>query len=374
MYLYGKTTLFLLLILLLGGCGSNTSITYVHGLPQSESPALTEFLEHLITSFDDSKLYNKDGQFIFSKGNLVERQNSVHYYHYTENQLLTFYDPLFKTNNYSLKLNELRNSDDLLELRQPLENTEAYSLPRIKINTNNQLKIETSYNQATFDLSKVLEDYKIANDTQLIVNIIAVSEENILLTLNTSLTSGISTYLFIDQRLSDYTVTQFHQEDPQQVIQEKLTPYYDLFPTVNEYRSVLGSTIVNTETNEAFPLQEEDLLSVDGKYVYLGGEMKKPSEDLEDGTQRIQTIENYAKGNEVYEEDFHIDYGQISDQLDFDTKNIITADIVYFNADYVVLDLLYAGRFVGHGGSTNVLIDLQKEENPTAYLVDLGLQ
>lgn len=134
-------------------------------------------------------------------------------------------------------------------------------------------------------------------------------------------------------------------------------------------------SILDENTNTITTIKERDLLSEDGPFVYLNsyvGEL--PGEDLPDGVQRIQTIENYAKGNKAYEYQFNLDYSAISKQLDFATNRIRIARIIYFNKDYVVLHLLYKGRLIGDGGSTNVIVDLQDKKKPITYLVDLGLE
>ncbi|WP_210470955.1 hypothetical protein [Sporosarcina sp. 6E9] len=48
--------------------------------------------------------------------------------------------------------------------------------------------------------------------------------------------------------------------------------------------------------------------------------------------------------------------------------------INYFNKDYIVLSIKFDGIIVGEAGFTNVIIDLQDDkDNPTAYLVDMGI-
>ncbi|SES12555.1 hypothetical protein SAMN04487944_11935 [Gracilibacillus ureilyticus] len=383
MYKLTHATLFISACLLLFGCGSKTASIpdthYINGFPVTETPALSEFLNYLNTDYAEHQLMQKKDIRIFSQENWVsDDPKQISYYQYTNKQLLTYYRPIFNASNPSIKLNELRNNEEKLHLNKSIGNLDTYNLPKIEMTEQNQLKIQTSKNQKTIQLNEELERYGVTNDTNFHFTLGAINENNLLIILEDTDKANITSeqfYLFIDQQLANFTITQFQKERANEFMESgELEPYYDLFPKTGDFISVFGTVIVNTETNKVTPLQDEDLLSKDGKFVYLGGDMKEPSDDLEDGVQRIQTIENYTQGNEVYEEEFSIDYGEISDQLDFDTKNIITADIVYFNEDYVVLTLLYAGRLVGHGGETNVLIDLQDEENPQAYMVNLGLQ
>ncbi|UAC49684.1 hypothetical protein K6959_07770 [Bacillus aquiflavi] len=105
--------------------------------------------------------------------------------------------------------------------------------------------------------------------------------------------------------------------------------------------------------------------------MYLNGAKRK----LEDGVQRIQTIENYMAGNDTYEAEFKISFKKIAKKGDIKgAVDVGIAKIVYFNKDYVVLNLNYYAAIAGDAGSTNVMIDLQKEKkNPTAYIVELDM-
>ncbi|MDY0405169.1 hypothetical protein P5G51_006915 [Virgibacillus sp. 179-BFC.A HS] len=60
----------------------------------------------------------------------------------------------------------------------------------------------------------------------------------------------------------------------------------------------------DTKENKYFRVKETDLLSNNGKYVYIDGD----EGDLKDGVQRIQTIENYLVGNDQYEKEFKLSF------------------------------------------------------------------
>lgn len=379
----------MVLLLLLSGCGGDKvknqqstsetdETTYIEGFPKEDSPALSKFIQNNISM--DQELLNDHGTLIFSDRNLNEEATSITYYQYTEGQLKENYERLFQAEDVSRSLYEMRQSDNLVKLRSPLENNEQYSLPTVNMKENNQLDIKTTKNQRTINLNEAMKDYGITNATKFIMNIEAVNENHIVLVLEDIAKLGQLNelyYLFIDQALSNFTIVQLKYKETQKVIDSQvLKPYYDIFPGVESYKSLFDRiSILDETTNTITEIKEHDLLSEDGQFVYLNSYVGEiPGENLSDGVQRIQTIENYAKGNDIYEAQFTLDYDAISKQLNFETNKIGIARITYFNKDYVVLSLLYKGKVIGDGGSTNVIVDLQDKKKPIAYLVDLGIE
>lgn len=386
---HSKTlSFFLVLLLLLSGCGEDNmtnqessaetetyETTYKEGFPTEASPALSKFIQNYINGSSDRELLNQDGTLVFSDSNGKEDQTSVTYYQFTEEQLKGYYEPLFQTDDPNMMLYDLKQTDSISKLRSPVNDTDQYSLPSVTMKDNNQLEIKTTENQRTIDLNEAMKDYGVSSETKFILNIEAINKNNIVFVLEDVSKLGDLNelyYLFVDQALSDFTITQFKYKETQEVFDtKKLKPYYDLFPGAGEYRSGLDKiTILNVETNKITEIKDNDLISEDGKFVYLKG----AAEELSDGVQRIQTIENYAEGNDIYEEQFELDFDTISKQLNFETNKISIARTNYFNEDYIVLRLLYKGKTIGDGGVTNVIVDLQNKKNPTAYLVDLGIE
>jgi len=153
--------------------------------------------------------------------------------------------------------------------------------------------------------------------------------------------------------------------------QEELVPYYSLLEKVNDSLSVIDYQVVDTKTHQLFTTKEDDIFSEDYKNVYLNGKV----EPLNEGTQKIQKIENYFSGNDESDVEFELNYDEIDEELNLESAGIRLADIVFFNENFIILNLEFAGAFTGSAGSTNVIVDLQEDkDNPTYYLVDLRLQ
>lgn len=269
------------------------------------------------------------------------------------------------------KLNERERFEKLLH--HTIENKEKYDLPATKMLPNNQLEVKTTENKTTLDLPLLLKEYGLKKSDNLEIYLNMVNSKCFALVIQdfSMKESNNSTIgLFIKQDLTDIQTTIISPEKlPETLSSGKLEDYYDLFQKVDKqgrYLFLFDDMILDKKTNELVDIKKNDYLSRDGKYVYING----AKDHLEDGMQRIQTIENYAAGNDKYEEQFELDYKTIAQKLDLKENGTSIAEINYFNQDFVVLSLNYRGKFVGTAGFTNVIIDLK---NDTAYLVDLDI-
>ena len=181
--------------------------------------------------------------------------------------------------------------------------------------------------------------------------------------------------IFIKRDLTDQVFTRpYYEELNQAIAKGKLVGYENLIYNKDLKEkfvpAVGGYGIFDLEKNKIVQVEEPDLLSKDGKYVYLNGAEDK----LSDGNQKIQTIGDYMEGNDTFEAEFKISFKKIAKEAGIKMHGISIANIVYFNEDYVVLSLNYKGFIVGEAGFTNVIIDLQADKNNlTANVVDLDI-
>ncbi|MEC0762639.1 hypothetical protein P8898_09800 [Bacillus haynesii] len=184
-------------------------------------------------------------------------------------------------------------------------------------------------------------------------------------------------YLFLKQDFSKHQIV-IKDELHTTLESGKLNDYLSVFPKVTEdgsYLKLFDKYIFEKKTNKVREIKNTDILSKDGKYVYINGAKEKETNVMPDGIQQIQTVDNYLKGNEKYEAQFKLDFKHIAKEMEFKAGSVRIADIHYFNKNYAVLRISYNGIPIGKAGSVNVLIDLQKnKKQPTAYLVDLGIE
>ncbi|MGG0855785.1 hypothetical protein [Metabacillus fastidiosus] len=384
----------ILFLLILTGYGTNYLLnssflktTYVHHFPEKQSPALTKFMNKYILLSSVRKLFKEDNNFIFVDENGRTDDKSILYYEYTEEQVEKYYEPILGTDEKLNKiLKSLRSIDKVeKELLKPLENPLTYSLPIVTMEEHNQLRVKTTLNETVLDLPKLMKEYEVKETDKLVFNLLENNKENFVLEIadyDRKDSKGEILFLtvFIKKDLSEITISEWFDEAVQKKLDTgDLNPFLEDFQKVGalgKYAFLDGRTIIDIKTKKIVKINEKDYLSNDGEYIYINGR----KDVLEDGIQKIQTIDNYIAQNEVYEIEYKLDYKKIAKELDFATSGfgiksgIGLAAINYFNENYIVLSLTYKGRVVGTAGSINVLIDFQKnKQKPTFYLVDLGI-
>ncbi|MCY8215555.1 hypothetical protein MOD91_07510 [Bacillus haynesii] len=176
-------------------------------------------------------------------------------------------------------------------------------------------------------------------------------------------------YIFLKQNLLKYQIVN-KDELPATIESGKLNDYLSVFPKVAEdgsYLHLFDKYIFEKKTNLVRKISKDDYLSEDGKYVYLNGAEDK--DIMSEGVQRIQTVENYLKRNHKDEVQFNLDFEKAFDGAGLKVKKVNSAEIKYFNKNYVAIQFSY--DFIWYGsGYIDMLIDLQDKKHPTAYLID----
>ncbi|MEC0722245.1 hypothetical protein P8882_18510 [Bacillus haynesii] len=362
----------IILLLMVTGCGKDDvqEVIYENGLPKEDSTAFKEFMRHEFGFPDDITLRVQDSIYTM----MSSQKNGIRYYTYTDKQLKNSYKPIFSTKeNVSAKLSDLKQKDSLIDEGETVHDKIGQGLPDMKIVEKNEIKVKTTIGEKKIELpipSSAKEVY---------LSLYAVNKENMLIGVSdyTGEETPRTYYLFLKQDLSQHQIV---KEDKLNATLEsgKLNDYLSVFPKVTEdgsYLKLFNKDIFEKKTNKVREIKDTDILSKDGKYVYINGAKEKETNVMPDGIQQIQTVDNYLKGNEKYEVQFKIDFKQIAKEMGFNAGDARIANIHYFNKDYVVLYISYHGKTIGTAGSVNVLVDLQKNKNqPTAYLVDLGIE
>ncbi|MGG3924385.1 hypothetical protein ABET51_00095 [Metabacillus fastidiosus] len=359
---------------------SSPKTTYVHHFPEKQSPALNEFMKYYLKGYWYQQVFETNNNFIFASRNVSSNKKEIEYYQYTRKELEKYYKPLLNAKQPDTVLNDLEQNIKLDKfLHESINDVHSYNLPSIKMEDSNQLKIELGSAEKTLDLPKLLSEYSVKEKDELIFNILEINDNHFVLKVidkNIQNSKGwdLEVVFFIRNDLTDIVISESYNEAIQQKLNDgTLDDYLNSFEKVGSngrYLVLFGSRLIDTKIKKIVEIREGDYLSNDGQYVYIDG----AKDNLEDGTQKIQTIENYAAGNDKNQIEYNLDYEEIAKELDFTTSGIGSATINYFNENYLVLRLEYNGKFVGTAGVTNVMIDFQEDkENPTFYLVDLDI-
>jgi len=364
----GISVIMLLFLLAITGCGSDEveEVIYEKGLPE-DSPAFKEFMRHELYLATDATLSYQDHTYTIMRSDV----DGLRYYQYTDKELEDFCNPLFSEKYPGAKLYDLKTTDFLTK-EKIISNKIEHHLPEMTLDKKNVLNVKTTFREKKYELPS-------ARGKKVILALEAVSKDNmqIKVVVNGKKGDGQTYYLFLKQDLSKHQLVK-ENELHTTLESGKLKDYLSVFPKVTgdgAYLKLFDNYIFEKETNKVRKIKDTDILSEDGKYVYINGAKQEENFIISDGIQHIQTVDNYLKGNKKYEAQFKLDYKSISNELGFKTPGVSSASIHYFNEDYVVLNLSYHGVMVGTAGSVNVLLDLQKnKKQPTAYLVDLGIE
>ncbi|NPC94650.1 hypothetical protein HOO54_21075 [Bacillus sp. WMMC1349] len=370
--------LIMIFALFITGCKNKIEeATYEKGFPKEDSRGLAEFMKHhLYEESTDQEIIRKDGNILFST--LGNQRTDIQYFKYTEDQLKQYYKPMLTAKDPKDTLDKLDESNRYEKfLYHSVKNKEKYHIPDLKLMSNNRLKVRTKKQVKVLDLSEMMEKYGMEKSDELGIYLEAVNSKSfslIVRNLSYQGSGNLIIELFMTQDLKNIETTMLEPKNLQETLSTgKLKEFYDLYPIIDKsgrYIFICNLYILDKKTNQLKEIKENDYLSEDRKYVYLHGYKEK----IQDGVQKIQTVDNYLKGNEKYEAQFKLDFENISEEMGFKSTLVSIAEICHFSKDYVVLRVSYNEIVDGKAGAINVLIDLKNKKQPTAYLVDLGIK
>ena len=367
--------MFVMMTISLIACSSSEN-TIKQELPVYSS-GLESFVGDHITKGIGHYLFTVDQQQIYAKENLGSQEREIEYIQYSENQFEEATDELLSSENLGESFRDLWVNESLYESVDP----DSYDqLPIFHLKDANVLEIETNEAVQTFNLADLLEDYDVNKDDKLIINLWAVGKSNFQFETYNHSNEELSLKeisMFMTNDFEDVLVTQTYTKDfLNDVLDGKTEPFKNLLVQLDEdnryLKAVDSHTIIDLQEKKLIEIDEADYVSNDFSYVYIGGN----ADPINEGNQQIQKIEDYLSGNEEYVMEFDLDFKEIDDELDLNSTNSVSPGrVVYLTEDFLVLYLNFKGAITGKAGSTNVIVDFQEDrENPTFYLVDLGLE
>ena len=375
-----KVTTLSLCLLFLFACNEQSNegleqMNYELEFPTETSPALEEFITHYTTANEGVFLLEQDDSSVFARTNYNADATSVDYFSIKKQQVEESVTSLLHSDNVKKGFTEMTEND----LMQEIDATNDDILPEIEWNKDNNLNITTRFGTKEYSLPETLKEFDLQPTDELIINGYALNKDEFgiaIENLERDDQNGFM-FLFIKQDFSKlYATSSFEDPFHESIKSGKLKDFeqliYQASPSDDTWKILhdhYGMLDINDQTITT--VAETDLQSKDELFVYLKGN----EEPLKEGKQRIQKIEDYVAGNDEYAATFELNYEQISDALELDSVNDVSiGKITYFNEDFVVLFLEFKAAITGEAGSTNVIIDFQKDrENPKMYLVDLGI-
>lgn len=350
--------------------------TYVIGFPEEESEGRTEMLlhygtKHLATKTNRSAHETEFSQLINEEDNQYIVNRSI-----TDQTVNEHFQPVFGMSENGKEFGDLRESFyDLLADQEEGANQHVY--PTATIEKDNTLTITSMIEQENFDPANILADYGKETKDFYNIEIHQANEDAFLMSLYYHSVRDRDVYhLIITQDFSSIEVIDGELEPFSKAIESgELDHYADLLykTEINDrFASIYGlNGIYDREKETVVFIDEDDVLSKDGKYVYLKGDHKSFGK----GRQKIQTAEDYALGNKKYRSSFKMNFKQIAREFGLKTFGKTTdVKLIYFNEDYAMYTFSYEGILFGSGGNVNVIVDLQENpEDPTFYLFNFRI-
>src|SRR5699024_2455025 len=213
------------------------------------------------------------------------------------------------------------------------------------------------------------------NDDYFLLSVQKATPEAFVINFHFSNTRKDVYHLFMTQDLSTIEVVSGEDAALEEWIASGVEDAFsDLLFTkeFGEHYSLLtfADAFYNHETEEIVHVDEDDRLSENGEYVYIDGNR----EHIKKGKQRLQPTGDYLKGNKKDIVTFPFNPKQMAKE--YGLKGVGSNDgakVAYFNEDYVMYNLHFAGFLFGAAGRFNVIVDLQDDpKKPTYYLFGFG--
>jgi len=301
----------LAVILFITGCTGKTSEEreakkekvhnmYVDGLSNKLSPQFKYFFEDYLTSIHYKVLQKADSA-VYATSYAAEESGSMTYYELKDESVEELYEELVSSKEPSKIFAEILRR--MPEERKPLSAKEA-GLPEITYEKGRGLSIFTQKGSENFSLEELSAMEPLSDN--LIFQLLVSNEDNLLIEIE-DVDKGKYVFLFSKQDFSKHATIEETEKDMAKAYADgKLSDFDSLFEKVGskgEYETfVPGSPIVFDKTKRTVAnINEEDLLSKDGKLVYLNG--ASPGE----GEQKLVSLESYLTNPNQPGETFEID-------------------------------------------------------------------
>lgn len=346
------------------------NLDYEAGLPDEHSAGMTNFIGKYLISDYYYIVRDEEEEYILSEKVSTGEAKSLTYHRVQKEQVQSYYEPMFDMADTTRILYLLLEDDPTKEAwYEEIEDPLAEYLPRIEHEDAASLLVETEVASRSVDLHEYEE--RLSAEDELTYTLYRANEHGFIVSISNE--AGLENYfLLATADLKDIDVYKLTAIE-QAVANGELAPYYDVFDQIGDegkYIDIPGyDTFVNREEDRVVSLDEEDKLSYDQKYVYIGAD----KEMVEDGTQTIQPLDDYLAGDDTEAITFNLKHKKIAKEAGIKRLGGIgTSKVIYFDEHIIMLYIAYDGFITGTAGGTNAIIDLDAgAENPTVHVVDL---
>ncbi|MDY0405168.1 hypothetical protein P5G51_006910 [Virgibacillus sp. 179-BFC.A HS] len=138
-------------------------MNYKIGFPTKTSPALSSFILNQITGYEGNFLFRDGDEYVYAKVNPHSELKSVEYFSITSHQLEKHMKPLFANNKTKDAFRTVAFGEQSLnQITNHIDGYKKYSLPKIELQKENMLSIETAKTKKSFNLPEILEEYHVS--------------------------------------------------------------------------------------------------------------------------------------------------------------------------------------------------------------------
>lgn len=364
-----------------------TSETYSDGLPDQDSVEMLNYMHHRYNLHNPVLAETEDG-FVYSDYFDINDEELVKSYYFLNNETLKEdYKGIYEQENQALKEEYKGNYieerpfyiyervDNVDEITEPIVSLEKYGLPYIEFMDHQHLMIENSQIDLTIDLKEESADRGLEllteEDNRIDIDLISMENNIYQMEIIEMLPNNETneSYLFVDGETGEYDLTSSDIERYQEwLASEESKKLREAIPKVDEESGHLYISqhhIYDNDEKEIVDIEYKDLLSEDGRFVYIDGNQ----DDVGFGKQEIQTIDDYLKGSNTNDRSFNLSSKVVTRKMNFSNlAHMNDLKIAYFTEDFIFYEFSL-GVFLSKSDQTHLIVEFEDNDpDPTVYI------
>src|SRR5699024_8507728 len=260
--------------------------------------------------------------------------------------------------------------DEILDpLRSVLKGQNDHEIPFLSVDDEGVLHIKTTEGEKLVELDDPISDAYLLDVVGDVFRLSVSTEEFdhyvYMLTMDFTTEYVLETKSLPLRYEDDAVIAEALEEFTKFYHDDRFEVFTDLYPQVEGEETYLlynDQELYDTEQEE-FIMFDEDLLSSDGKFVYLGvGDATITASTIDEGEQYVQSLSDYLAGDNEYVVSFTLDYSSIAKALKQYSPGSSYQEITYFNDSLIIFDLSYRALYFGKLGDIILALDFSGEK------------
>lgn len=306
----------------------------------------------LMLSYDEAQLLLTDDARVLLR-------DDDDYYKVNKDEAKASYNDNFKALD-TWELNEI--GPDLV-VREDLSAEDEALLPQFEV-ADGILTVTTEDAAARLEL----DDFGLSDEVDIFVD--RMTDEAFQFSVTDQLSLNKKKIVFMTSDLREHLVMDRLEDLAQHLESDALEPFQDLLIEHGDFVTFAGQSkegqFFNKKTDEIVQLADEDVLSLDGEFVYLNGNQELEL-DLED-KQVIQAIDPYLSGSDEGKKTFQINGKAIKKAAKSRFSGVEVLDLQLLGDKYVYYSILLRGPVAGNSGYVLAVVNIENPEEMKALV------